>query len=141
MATIRLERKNKSLKIVNRKDNLKLQHTKENISLEHTGKRGPQGEPGEGLPLGGDTGEILVKLSDADNDYGFASPNDLADKNYVQTFTVASTVTVNHNLNKLPAVTIIDSAESEVIGDIEYTNNNTLVLTFSAPFSGKVTCN
>jgi hypothetical protein len=36
------------------------------------GIQGPQGEPGQGiLPNGGDTGEILVKLSDDDQDAGW----------------------------------------------------------------------
>lgn len=63
------------------------------------------------------------------------------DKNYIQAFNVTSTVTVNHNLQKYPAVTIINSANDEVDGDVSYTDLNTLTLSFSAPFSGTVFCN
>lgn len=63
------------------------------------------------------------------------------DKNYTQDFTVSSNVTVNHNLNKYPTVAVFDSANDEVIGAIEYTSLNALIVSFSAPFSGRVTCN
>jgi hypothetical protein len=36
------------------------------------GAVGPQGDPGVGIPLGGTTGQVLVKLSDADLDVGWA---------------------------------------------------------------------
>ncbi len=49
--------------------------------------------------------------------------------------------TITHNLNKYPAATVVDSANSEVIGEIQYTNLNTLTVTFSSPFSGKAYLN
>jgi hypothetical protein len=53
----------------------------------------------------------------------------------------ASIWVVQHNLNKKPAVSIVDTGDNEVEGDILYNDNNTLTLTFSAPFSGKAYCN
>ncbi|MHC1707444.1 MAG: hypothetical protein AB9842_07970 [Bacteroidales bacterium] len=44
--------------------------------------------------------------------------------------------TIEHNLNKRPSVTVTDTAGTVVIGSIEYLNNNSLVITFSAAFSG-----
>lgn len=49
--------------------------------------------------------------------------------------------TITHNLNKYPAVTVVDSGNSEVIGEIQYTNTNTLTVTFSSAFSGKAYLN
>jgi hypothetical protein len=72
---------------------------------------------------------------------GFLQGNVSGDKNYTQTFNVASTVTVTHNLGKYPSVTVFDSASNEIEGDVDYTNLNNLTLSFSAPFSGTVTCN
>lgn len=43
---------------------------------------------------------------------------------------------VNHGLGKFPSVTVIDSAGSEIEGDYVYSNANTVVLNFSAAFSG-----
>jgi selenophosphate synthase len=64
-----------------------------------------------------------------------------ADKTYTQEFNAASTVTVTHNLGKYPAVTVMDSAGDAVEGDVLFTSSNGLTVSFSAPFSGTVTCN
>jgi hypothetical protein len=48
---------------------------------------------------------------------------------------------ITHNLNKFPAVTIIDSADSVVFGDVQYLNSNSLKINFTAEFSGKVYLN
>jgi hypothetical protein len=63
------------------------------------------------------------------------------DLHYETTFSSSSSLTVNHNLNKKPAVTVIDSAGDEVEGDIDHTTNNQFTVTFSASFSGTVFCN
>ena len=61
---------------------------------------------------------------------------------YTHTQSSASaTWTINHNLNCFPSVTIVDSAGSVVIGDVSYTNANTLVVTFVAAFGGKAYLN
>lgn len=49
--------------------------------------------------------------------------------------------TVTHNLGKYPSVTVVDSAENWVIGDVTYINENRLVITFSGAFSGKAYLN
>jgi hypothetical protein len=46
-----------------------------------------------------------------------------------------------HNLNKFPAVTIVDSAETVVFGDVEYIDSNSLKVSFTAPFGGKAYLN
>lgn len=61
-----------------------------------------------------------------------------ADKNYVhlQNSPSASWV-VTHNLNKRPSVVVVDSAESVVVGEVEYNSDNQVTLTFAGAFSGK----
>jgi len=49
----------------------------------------------------------------------------------------ATTWTINHNLEFVPNITVVDSAGTVVEGSYDYPNNSTVVLTFSAPFSGK----
>lgn len=44
--------------------------------------------------------------------------------------------TINHNLGWNPNVTIVDSGQSVVEGDITYLNVNTVRASFSAAFSG-----
>lgn len=61
---------------------------------------------------------------------------------YIHTQTVASaTWTVVHNLNKFPSVSIVDSANAEVIGEVEHIDSNNLLVKFSAAFSGKAYIN
>jgi hypothetical protein len=61
-----------------------------------------------------------------------------SDANYVHNQTTASNVwTVNHGLNKFPSVTTIDSSERVVFGEIEFVDENNVVLTFKGSFKGK----
>ena len=132
------------LKLNTKRQSLTLKAKRQKIVLRQSGLPGApgiQGPAGEGLPQGGSIGEIIIKTGNDDYDFGFASPNSLADKNYVQSFSVLSTVLVTHNLNKYPSPVIFDTAGDEVEGVIEYIDPNTLRLIFSAPFSGTVTCN
>ena len=64
------------------------------------------------------------------------------DKNYLYIQNIASDIwVVNHNLNKYPAVSVIDSSGNEVTGDVEYIDVNNLVITFKGAFKGKATLN
>ena len=64
------------------------------------------------------------------------------DKTYLHIQDVASNEwNINHNLNKYPSVTVIDSANNEVVGDVEYIDNNNLIIKFEGSFSGKATLN
>jgi hypothetical protein len=60
------------------------------------------------------------------------------------TFTQASasaTWAIQHNLEKFPSVTVIDSANDVVYGNTTYIDENNLTINFSAPFSGKAYLN
>ena len=48
----------------------------------------------------------------------------------------SSSWSINHNMNKYPSVTVIDSGNNEVVGDIVYTSLNSVVINFSGAFSG-----
>ena len=64
------------------------------------------------------------------------------DKHYVhKQETSSDTWEVTHGLGKEPAVTVADSAGTEVIGEVEYVNLNKCILRFQAPFSGKAIFN
>jgi len=75
--------------------------------------------------------------------YGFAIyPEISADKNFVFTQnSPAITWTITHNLNKFPSVSVVDSANEIVYGEVTYTNTNLLTVTFTAAFSGKAYLN
>lgn len=65
------------------------------------------------------------------------------DKFYEHTQGVSSsTWTVNHNLNKYPAIQVYDSGGNQVaVVDVDHTNVNTCVISLSFSTSGKVYCN
>lgn len=48
---------------------------------------------------------------------------------------------INHNMDKYPSVTVVDSAGSMVVGDVEYVSSNQIILYFIAEFSGKAYLN
>ena len=75
--------------------------------------------------------------------YGFAIyPEISADKNFVFTQNnPAVTWTITHNLDKFPSVSVVDSANEIVYGEVTYTNTNLLTVTFTAAFSGKAYLN
>ena len=68
--------------------------------------------------------------------------NEKQDKNFYFTQTTASdTWTITHNLNKYPSATVIDSAGTEVVGNITYNSLNQITITFSGAFKGSATLN
>ena len=64
------------------------------------------------------------------------------DKHFTYTQASPSAIwNIQHNLNKNPSVSIVDTAGSQVYTDVEYIDNNNLRLTFFAAFSGKAYMN
>ncbi len=80
-----------------------------------------------------------TKTSELTNDSGFITINDVVnDKNFVYEWsTPETTLTIAHNLNKFPSVSIVDTAGSEIIGDVTYLDTNRVAITFSAATRGK----
>tara|TARA_B110000285_G_C14952844_1_gene527697 strand:- start:33 stop:794 length:762 start_codon:yes stop_codon:yes gene_type:complete len=80
-----------------------------------------------------------VLTTDSGGNFKFTSlTNVAADKNYVHNQgTPAEVWTVTHNLGKNPSVTVVDSAGTVVIGQVDYNSINQTTLTFKATFSGK----
>lgn len=86
--------------------------------------------------------EVLVVTPQEEKLTSLSTLRDYVDKFYEHNQGVASDVwTITHNLNKYPTVTVIDSAGSEVEGDIDYTSANSVTLTFSGAFTGKAYLN
>ena len=81
------------------------------------------------------TGTTRVLTRD---DFGNVSEADISsDKTYNHNQGIPSaTWVVEHNLNKYPSVTVIDSTSKTVEGDIEYIDVNNVTLTFNGAFSG-----
>lgn len=65
-----------------------------------------------------------------------------SDKHFLFTQGSPSTTwSVAHNLQKKPSVTVVDSGNNEVEGDVNHIDDNNLTITFSAAFSGKAYIN
>lgn len=48
---------------------------------------------------------------------------------------------IEHNLNKRPSVSVVDTAGNQVDGKVSYINNNKIEITFNASFSGQAYLN
>lgn len=74
------------------------------------------------------------------------SPKGQTDKNFVSDLVSFNSDNnfsqqINHNLNKFPSVTVVDSGGSHVIGEVNHINKNSLTITFKSAFSAKVYVN
>ena len=56
-------------------------------------------------------------------------------------YDAASVWRIEHNLHCYPSVTVVDSADSKVTGDVDYIDQDTLTVSFVAPFSGSAYLN
>lgn len=64
------------------------------------------------------------------------------DKTFVYNQAISSDVwDIEHNLDKYPSVTVVDSGGSVVVGEIVYINKNNVRITFTSAFSGKAYLN
>lgn len=73
-------------------------------------------------------------------DVGMPGPAGSSGGSYIHHQSSAlATWTVTHNLGYYPGgISVIDSAETVVIGDVTHVNISTFTVSFSTPFSGKV---
>lgn len=61
---------------------------------------------------------------------------------YIHEQGVASAVwTVQHNLNKYPSVTVVDSADNEIVSEVEYLDKNTVRITMTGASKGRAYLN
>jgi len=96
---------------------------------------------------GGDNTQLTADLSATgtpDNTKFLRGDNHWAeaDKNFVFVQgTPSTTWVIQHNLGKFPSITVIDTADTVVIGEYTYTDINKVTLTFSAGFAGKAYLN
>lgn len=131
---LNVDRTDKTVRLIHEDATVQVNHPDITVSLYNGGKRGV---PGAGVPDGGNTGEVLTKT-----DGGTAwLASEGEDKNFTTTFSNQAEVLVTHNLNKYPAITVLDSANDVVVGEVEYINLNAIRLAFSSSFTGRVTCN
>lgn len=101
-----------------------------------------EGEPGLDLTLG------KVKYGDGVTEWS-ELPFAAADVELPEAYeyhvheqeSASASWSITHNLGRCPSVTIVDSAGTEVVGDVQHVTSNEVHLTFAAPFSGKAYLN
>lgn len=111
------------------------------------GPRGPGTITGAGLPVHTDGFDNDVYI-DTDTGY-YYGPKAGGEWPGVPFYTAGTTTrhvhtqssasatwTINHLLGGKPSVTIVDSAETVVVGDVVYNSNTSVTISFTAPFSG-----
>lgn len=104
------------------------------IIIETPGAQGP-----EGIPGASSTHQMIDHLAEPDPhpQYLLKSASTFV---HIQS-TPLDTWIVTHNMAKFPAVQVVDSAGTEVIGNLTHTSINECVLTFNGAFSGSAICN
>jgi hypothetical protein len=86
-----------------------------------------------------DTPNQVIVNQDAPNQVvvRFAGAGSSNTRRHVHSQESASTTwTINHTLGGKPQVTIVDSANTVVIGTVTYNSNSQVTVDFTAPFSG-----
>ena len=97
------------------------------LDLVEVAEQGPAGPPGADGEAGAQGPQGIPGLSGA---------------NYTHTQAVPSADwTITHNLARFPSVTVIDSAGSTVVGDVDYLSNNAIAIHFTAAFGGSAYLN
>ena len=91
------------------------------VTIDKSGPQGVRGVPGPEGPRG------IPGMSGGSFVYNALSPS--------------ATWVITHNLGRHPSITVVDSANTVVMGDVEYLSNDALVITFAGAFSGSAYLN
>lgn len=66
----------------------------------------------------------------------------VGDKHYTHEQVISSSLwVINHNLNKYPSVTVVDSGKTVLLTPFQFINNDTIHIEFSGPTSGQAYLN
>jgi len=138
-----------------KQENVVTQSVVESRLIETTSRVGPRGSPGSKIFKGqgppdasiGSDGDYYIDSSDpASPLYGPKLNNEWPSEvislsgnaRFVfEQMVPASVWDITHTLGGFPSVSIVDTANTVVFGMVTYVDEGHLVLTFSAPFSGK----
>lgn len=80
-------------------------------------------------------------MSNSGSEYGFLNWLGPSTTYIHDQMMVSETWVIVHAMNKRPSVTVVDSGGRVVVGDVQYIDNNTVEIYFSAPFAGKAYLN
>lgn len=141
MSTINVERVKRNIQVSREQKNVKVVRRQKTYDIHAGGRRGLKGDPGEPGVVQEVVAGTNVVVDSTDPARPIVSAPAGSDAHYQQAFTFQDIIVVNHNLNKLPAVTVLDSTGDEVVGDVIHNNPNQLTVYLNAENTGTVTCN
>lgn len=105
------------------------------IEVSDPGVAGPPNSLTVGTVESGFTAQVTITGTAPSQTINFVLP---VGGVYTHTQSSPSTTwTITHNLGYHPSVTVVDSAQTVVIGDVTYVSDNQLIVSFSVPFGGK----
>ena len=91
---------------------------------------------------GESTYELWLKEGNEGSIQDFLNSLAATDKSFIYKQSVSQEEwEIDHGLDKYPSVTVVDSGETVVYGEIQYIDKNKLKITFSSGFSGKAYLN
>lgn len=85
-----------------------------------------------------DERNIVIVEQDAPNNVLIrSSTSSSATRRHIHTQgSSSSTWVITHSLGGFPSVTVVDSANTQVIGEVQYDSNTQVTVSFTAAFSG-----
>jgi hypothetical protein len=96
----------------------------------------------EGVKITSPSNNDLLQYKSSSGLWENVSISSVADKNFVYTQSVPSSVwNINHLLNKKASIVIVDSGGTIVEGDVSYIDDNNITVSFAAAFTGKAFIN
>jgi hypothetical protein len=122
---------------------VRVEGTTEYVYVDLKGEKGETGEQGPPGPKGDTPTSFPAAGVIEDEGHVFLTANQKSallsfKENFVHNQLLAAAVwNITHNLGKYPSVTVVDSAGTVVVGEIEYLDLNSIRITFTAEFSGK----
>lgn len=150
--TVQVIETTNTIQIVNEHNVIEIPQTDYVIEVTSPGPQGKRGTvflSGNGLPTSdvGVDGDFYIDLDDSSAVYGPkvggvwpATPTGRFSQftlrhTHTQT-SPSATWTITHELGGKPSVTVVDSANSVVVGEVTYVDNETVRIEFSGGFSG-----
>lgn len=82
------------------------------------------------------SGSTILKIDQEATAVGISAVK--TDAHYTHTQSVPSSEwSIQHNLGKRSSITVVDSTDAVVFGDVNYIDSNNVTITFNGAFSGK----
>ncbi|MBS3993820.1 MAG: hypothetical protein KGZ87_08895 [Bacteroidetes bacterium] len=116
--------------------------TKAQVGLDQVDNTSDLAKPVSTLQATADANTLNSANTYADSLITQLIDNAPTDANFIHTQTIPSdTWSINHQLNKYPSVTIIDTIGNEIEGSVLHLDNNNLTITFSVVLIGTAVLN